>query len=160
MSHSSLTRVAVAALVALAFGGDLLACGDKFLVGSRGTRYQRPKNARAATILIYAAPESELAAALKKVKADSVFKHEGHRATTVQSLDQLSTVLAGGRFDVVLAASSESQAVANLVGAGLDAAVVVGLDGRPKEGGLLKAIDKAVERRDQNLKKAQSARVS
>ena len=41
--------------------GELLACGDKFLVGSRGTRYQRPKNARAAMILIYAAPESELA---------------------------------------------------------------------------------------------------
>ena len=160
MRHRLLAHGAVAALVVVTLGGDLLACGDKFLVGSRGTRYQRPKSARAATILIYAAPESELAAALKKVKVDSVLKHEGHRATTVQNLDELSTVLAGGRFDVVLAASNESLAVEKLVGAAPDAAVVVPLEGRPKEGGLLKAIDKAVERRDQNLKRAQSPRVS
>lgn len=160
MHHRLLTRGAVAALVVVMLGGDVLACGDKFLIGSRGTRYQRPKNARAAVILIYAAPESELAAALKKVKVDSVLKQEGHRATTVQSLDQLSTVLAGGRFDVVLAASDESSAVQKLIGPALDAAVVVALDARPKQGGLLKAIDKAVERRDQNLKKANSARVS
>ena len=31
--------------------GGLLACGDKFLVAGRGTRYQRPKNARAASVL-------------------------------------------------------------------------------------------------------------
>jgi hypothetical protein len=160
VQHRLLARGVVAALVVTTLGGDLLACGDKFLVGSRGTRYQRPKNARAAMVLIYAAPESALAADLKKVKVDSVLKHEGHRATTVQSLDQLSTVLAGGRFDVVLAASSESQAVERLIGAAPDAAVVVALEGRPKQGGLLKAIDKAVEQRDQNLKRAQSTRVS
>jgi hypothetical protein len=160
MHHRLLARSAVTALVVTLLGGDLLASGDKFLVGSRGTRYQRPKNARAAAILIYAAPESELAAALKKVKVDSVLKHEGHRATTVQNLDQLSTVLAAGRFDVVLTASNESQAVEKLVGAASDAAVVVGLEGRPKQNGLLKAIDKAVEQRDQNVKRAQSSRAS
>ena len=37
----------LAGLIALTLGGDLFACGDKYLCGSRGTRYQRPKNARA-----------------------------------------------------------------------------------------------------------------
>ena len=49
---------------------DLLACGDKFLIGGRGTRYQRPKNARAASVLIYADPASASAAALKRAKVD------------------------------------------------------------------------------------------
>ena len=90
----------LAAVAGLGAAADALGCGDKFLVGSRGTRYQRPRNARAASILIYAVPESAFSSALKKVKADSVLKHEGHRSTTVGSLDQLTALLAGGRFDV------------------------------------------------------------
>ncbi|MEP6994284.1 MAG: hypothetical protein ABI968_07160, partial [Acidobacteriota bacterium] len=61
-------RIGLAGLVAalgLWTGADLLACGDKFLVVGRGTRYQRPKNARAASILIYASPSAGLSAALK-----------------------------------------------------------------------------------------------
>src|SRR5437773_11764573 len=88
--------------VGLWMGGDLLACGDKFLVGGRGTRYQRPKNARAASVLIYANPSNGLPAALKRVPLDSVLKHEGHRATTVETPDQLSAILASGRFHGVL----------------------------------------------------------
>src|SRR5207245_7269 len=48
-------RIRLAGLVvalALCPGADLLACGDKFLVAGRGTRYQRPKSARAASVLI------------------------------------------------------------------------------------------------------------
>ena len=54
--------------------GDLLACGDKFLIGGRGTRYQRPKNARAASVLIYADPASAVASTLKKSKVESLLK--------------------------------------------------------------------------------------
>ena len=135
-------------------GGDLLACGDKFLVASRGTRYQRPKNARAASVLIYANPSSGLPAALKKVKVESVLKHEGHRSTTVETLEQLSTILAGGRFDVIVAASSAAADVEKLLGGGPDRAIVVALDAAPKEGSLLKAIDKAVEQHDKARKTA------
>ena len=142
--------------VGLWIGGDLLACGDKFLVTSRGTRYQRPKNARAASVLIYANPSSGLPAALKKVKVDSVLKHEGHRSTTVETFDQLSAILSGGRFDVILAASAVSADVEKLVGGAPDRAVVLAIDASPKERSLLDAIDKAVERRDQNVKKSQT----
>src|SRR5262245_18096942 len=134
------TRVRMVALIAVAglwMNGDLLACGDKFLVAGRGTRYQRPKNARAASVLIYANPATGVAATLKKLKVESVLKIEGHRATTVQSLDELSTILAAGRFDVVLTASSASAEVEKLLGGVPDAAVVLAIDAPTKARSLL-----------------------
>lgn len=133
---------------------DVVACGDKFLVGGRGTRYQRPKNARAASVLIYADPASAAAATIKKAKVESLLKLEGHRATRVQTLEQLSTVMAAGRYDVILTANSASAEVQRLVTAAPDAAAVVGIDDLVKNRSLLQAIDKAVLHRDQNLKKA------
>lgn len=148
--------VVLAATVGIWLAPDLLACGEKFLVAGRGTRYQRPKNARAASVLIYANPSSGLPTALKNVKVESVLKHEGHRSTTVETLEQLSTILAGGRFDVVLAASSVTADVERLLGGGPDRAVVVGVDSAPKEASLLKAIDKAVEQHDKARKASRS----
>ena len=51
---------AVVLMLSVGMAADLFACGDKFLIGGRGTRYQRPKNARAASVLIYADPASPL----------------------------------------------------------------------------------------------------
>ena len=146
--------VVLVATVGVWMGGDLLACGDKFLVTGRGTRFQRPKNARAASVLIYANPASGLPSALKNVSVDSVLKHEGHRSTTVETFDQLSAILTGGRFDVVVASSSVAADVERLLGAAPDRAVILALDAPPKEGSLLKAIDKAVEQRDKARKAA------
>src|SRR5438034_11323542 len=167
--------IALVVAVGLWTGGDLLACGDKFLAAGRGTRYQRPKNARAASVLIYANPATGLQAALQKVPVDTVLKHEGHRTTTVESPDQLSAILASGRFDVVVVASGDAAAVEGIIGSRPDAPVVVAfcvkapgqkepavekvascLKTPPKEASLLEAIDKAVERRDQNARKGQT----
>jgi hypothetical protein len=150
------TRIQVATVVAalgLLLGGDLLACGDKFLSSGRGTRYQRPKNARAASILIYAASTPD---ASQSDRVLSVLKQGGHRSTTVATLDQLSTVLQGGRFDVVLASSDATAAVQPLLGSAPDAAVLLAIEPAEKNRSLLKAIDKAVEQRDRNLKRAHS----
>jgi len=150
------TRLRVGALIfVLGIGttGDLLACGDKFLLGSRGTRYQRPKNARAASVLIYAEPDSDVQATLKKNKVESLLKLEGHRATVVQTYEQLSAILSSGRYDVVLAADSMTTRVQKLVGAVPQAAAVLAVDTLVKSHGILQAIDKAVAERDQNLKK-------
>ena len=145
---------ALVVIFALGMTGDLFACGDKFLIGGRGTRYQRPRNARAASVLIYADPASPVAASLKKAKVESLLKLEGHRATNVQTLDQLSTVISSGRFDVILTANSDSANVQRLLASGPAAAIVVGVDDLVKNRSLLQAIDKAVQERDQNLKKA------
>lgn len=166
--------VSLLLVAGLCLGADLFACGDKFLVAGRGTRYQRPKNARAASVLIYANPATGLPAALGKLSVDSVLKHEGHRATTVEAPEQLSAIVASGRFDVVLVASADAESVERVLGTGPDAPVVVSLCVKalgvepasarataclktpPKEGALLEAIDRAVERHDQNVKKAQA----
>jgi len=168
--------VGLVAAVGLWTGADLLACGDKFLVVGRGTRYQRPKNARAASILIYANPSAGLPAALKSLPVESVLKHEGHRSTTVETPEQLSAILAGGRFDVVLASSSDVPAVEKLLGGGPNAPVLLtvcvkasgsesresgrnascSLKASPKADSLLEAINNAVERHHQNARKAQT----
>lgn len=167
--------VALLAAVGLWTGADLLACGDKFLVVGRGTRYQRPKNARAASILIYTNPSTGLQTALHKLPVDSLLKREGHRFTRVETHEQLSAILTGGRFDVVLAASGDAAAVEELLGGGPDAPIVLAvclkgagqekpaagkgsscaLKGPPKEHSLLESIDKAVELHDRNARKAQ-----
>jgi len=155
-TKTRLGTVLLVAALASASRVDLFACGEKYLCVGRGTRYQRPPNARAATVLIYAEPSSELTASLKTIHADSVLKQEGHRATFVETPDQLSTILAGGRFDVVLAAPNSAGSVEKLLGGSPDHAVLVTVDTRPKARSLLEAIDKAVEQRDRNLRKTPS----
>lgn len=159
-----------AAVAVFLSGGEAFACGDKFLVSGRGTRYQRPKTARAASVLIYASPASGFPSRVGKLPIESVLKREGHRSTTVESLEQLAALLAGGRFDVVLAANSVVDAVIGSIGDGPDAPVLVavcatsgqaGAEKRspcvrtpPREGPLLQAIDKAVAQRDRNIRTA------
>lgn len=147
---------ALVAILAVGMTADLFACGDKFLVGGRGTRYQRPKNARAAAVLIYAEPASGITATLKKGKFESLLKLEGHRTTMVQSFDQLSAIVTSGRFDVILTANSASADVQKLVGAVPDAAIVLPVEELARSQKLLQAIDKAVAERDQNLKRTQA----
>jgi hypothetical protein len=128
---------------------DLLACGDKFLIAGRGTRFQRPKNARAASVLIYAAPASAMAATIKKAKTESLLKLDGHHVTKVQTLQELSTIVSTGRFDVILTPNGDSANVRALLQASPDASAVVGIDDLVKDHS---AIDKAVLQRDKNLK--------
>jgi hypothetical protein len=144
-------------VLAVGISGDLLACGDKFLVAGRGTRYQRPKTARAASVLIYADPSSAVAANLKKAKVESLLKLEGHRATKVQTLEELSAVVSNGRYDVILTANSDSANVQRLVKPSPDAAIVVAVDDLMKNRSLLQAIDNAVSQRDLILKKTRSS---
>ena len=152
-------RTVIGLIVLLAAGmtGDLIACGDKFLVAGRGTRFQRPKTARAASVLIYADPGSAVAASLKKAKVESLLKLEGHRATKVQSLAELSAIVSSGRYDVILTATSDSANVRKLVQTSRDAATVLAVDGLVKDQSLLQAIDAAVSERDLNLKTSRSS---
>jgi hypothetical protein len=146
-----LLTAALAGVVFLAAGGDALACGDKFLVSSRGTRYHRPKTARAASIVIYGNPAAELSG---KASLETVLKREGHRSTMVQTAEQLAALLAGGRFDVVLAAASVLDAVSSLVSAAPDGPVVVPVKAPVRDAALLRAVDKAVAQRDKHMRRS------
>lgn len=171
--NARMALIGAAAAAGVVAGGDLVACGDKFLAVGRGTRYQRPKGARSAAVLFYASPTSGLTAMLKATPVDSVLRREGHRTTSVATLDQLAAALAGGRFDVIFADAADASAVARQLAGRPDAPVLLpfcdGTKGAagargpqtelcvaspPKERSILDAIDQAVAERDRTLGKA------
>jgi hypothetical protein len=75
----------------------------------------------------------------------------------VQTLQELSTVVSSGRYDVILTANSDSANVQRLVQASPDAATVLAVDELMKNRSLLQAIDTAVSQRDQHLKKTRTS---
>jgi len=95
------------------FSGDVsLACGDKFLVSSRGSRYQRAAVARQpASILVYANPDSELPKALAGISVDATLTKAGYRPTTVATADELEKALARGGWDLVVVGMDDAQGV-------------------------------------------------
>lgn len=140
-------KVRIAGLVILATivgGSELFACGDKFLVGSRGTRYQRPKAARSAAIVIYAAPGED---GTLNARMASMLGRQGHHTTVVTTIDQLSAILKERRFDVVLAATDVAANVQRLFANGATATAVSALitvDAAATPASLLSAVDKAI----------------
>jgi hypothetical protein len=148
----SIRLASVLAVVTLLGGGDLLACGDKFLVASRGTRYQRPKNARTASIVIYAEPGSSNPVVVGSARMESMLRRSGHRAMTVTTIDQLSSILKGGGFDVIVAASDTANAIRQVVKDASGAAVVLAIDAAPTAASLLKAVDQAVVQHDEAVR--------
>lgn len=165
--------IGAAAAVGVVAGADAFACGDKFLAVGRGTRYQRPKGARSAAVLFYASPASGLTSALKAMSLDSAVRNEGHRTTSVATLEQLAAALAGGRFDVVFADAADVPGVERVLRGRPDAPTLLPFcDGAkeaagaggpktalcvaspPKERSILDAIDQAVAERDRAYGKA------
>jgi hypothetical protein len=93
----------VAAVVTLAtVTTDLLACGEKFLVPTRGTRFSAPPPKRTdAAILLYADPASELSRALTKLSVATTLQKAGYRVTEVTTDPQLAAAL-NQRWDLAL----------------------------------------------------------
>lgn len=94
-----------------ATGGDLMACGDKFLIVSRGTRFQRAAIRTSASILVYADPASNLPKALANVPIDATLRKAGYKPTTVTTPADLEAALGRGGWDLVLVDVAESQTI-------------------------------------------------
>jgi hypothetical protein len=121
-----LVALGLAAFIGLLFGVDLLACGDKYLVLGRGTRFQRGARVHVpAAILVYANPASALPKALSNLPVESVLHKAGHRSTSVANINELDRALRQGKFDLVLADIADSDAVKARVSQGIDAPLVV-----------------------------------
>jgi hypothetical protein len=91
--------------------GILLACGDKFLVFNRGTRFQRAVVPREpAAILIYANSAAEL---LAGAPVDATLRKAGYRPTTVATTNEFENALSAGGWDVVLVSVANVQSVTN-----------------------------------------------
>jgi hypothetical protein len=97
------TRLVVTVLLLgmIGAGEPLFACGEKFRVASRLTRFQQPPRARtAAAILIYANPA--LSKALANVPVDDILRKAGYQPTSVTSQKEFLAALDRGGWNLVL----------------------------------------------------------
>jgi hypothetical protein len=100
-----LRRVAamLLALNAACVGTDLLACGDKFLVVSRGTRFERAPLARQNVgVLLYANPASDVSKTLAILSVEATLRKAGYRPLSVSDLNQFDKALREGSWELVV----------------------------------------------------------
>jgi hypothetical protein len=107
-------------LLGICASSDVLACGDKFLVISRGTRFQRSASTRsAADILVYASSASTLPKALARVMSDDALRKAGYRPVIVENTGELDQALRLGTWSLVIVDLPEARAIRDHVrGAG------------------------------------------
>ncbi len=91
---------------------ELLACGAKFLVVGRGTRFQHAAARRdSAAILVYGDRDSSVANVVAHVPVDVALRKAGYRPTVVTSADEFDKALRQGGWNLILVDTNESQAV-------------------------------------------------
>ena len=99
-------RLMVALCVAGSAGwssGDLLACGEKYVVASRATRFERaPVPRQQAAILLYATPASELWRRLASLSVADALRKAGYEPTLVGTAREFATALSGRPWDLVV----------------------------------------------------------
>ena len=99
---TTLRTVAALAVLAAAVPGDGLACGDKFLVPSRGTRFRSRVDRASARVVLYARPGSPLEETLRARSVEAGLRAAGYRPARVTSPDALESAFRGGGWDVVV----------------------------------------------------------
>jgi hypothetical protein len=100
-------RRIMAALMTIAcgttFAGDLLACGEKYIMPTRPTRFARPPAAgHDEAILIYANPGSDLSRTLTKLSVAKALQTAGYRPTLTTDPMQFAAALNAGSWDLVV----------------------------------------------------------
>ena len=124
MTLRTMTGVALAICV-LGQAADLAACGDKFLVTSRSTRFQRAGLVRRpASVLVYAAPSSRMAGLVAQLGVADALTKVGYRPTIVADAGDLARQLREGRWDLVLVDLVDATALPAAFGTALAPAVV------------------------------------
>ena len=92
--------------------GDLLACGEKFLIPGRGTRFQRtPAERKTSGLLVLSSPSSELSQALGKLNIDASLRKAGYTPTVLTNVADLDATLPLRRWDVLVVDLTEIGAV-------------------------------------------------
>ncbi len=81
----------------------LTACGDKYLNLGLGTHYHRSAaERRAAAVLMYANPGSELSRLLAALPVEAAMNKDGYRLVIAASASELDTALSKRKWDVVV----------------------------------------------------------
>lgn len=92
-------------LLVVAVGGvqQLAACGDKYLSLGIGTHYHRSATERrAAAVLLYANPGSDLSRLLSDLSVEAAMNKAGYRPTIASSSSDLDAALHARKWDVIV----------------------------------------------------------
>ena len=109
--RKALCAASLVILMGISSVNIILACGDKFLVSTRGTRYQQaPAVRKPAAILIYTNPGSEVPKALAGVPVDATLRSVGYRPTTVGTPAEFEKALSQGGWDLILVGLADAEA--------------------------------------------------
>jgi hypothetical protein len=104
--------LSVLLLLGVCTSTDLFACGDKFLVISRGTRFQRSTSTRsAADILIYATSASTLPQSLARIQQDDSLRKAGYRPVIVENTNELDQALKIGAWSLLIVDLPEARTI-------------------------------------------------
>jgi CheY-like chemotaxis protein len=115
-------------LTAVSVQPALRACGDKFLVNSRGTRFERAPGARqGAAILVFADPGNGVPASVANAPLTSLLRKAGYRPTTADTAASFTQALSTRTWDVVVIDLATGPTVPALAQSGPAAPVVVRL---------------------------------
>jgi hypothetical protein len=102
MRHA-LTATVLLCVCAAGPTADLLACGEKFLVPTRGTRFARaPLPRQDASILVYASDTSGLSRLMARLPVAATLEKAGYRATVATTRQDLSSALASRQWDLIV----------------------------------------------------------
>lgn len=89
--------------LAVGFAHDVQACGDKYIVATRTTRFDRsPALRQSAAILFVAGPGTELSRTLADGSVMDALRKVGYLPTIVGSADGLSAALGRGQWSLIV----------------------------------------------------------
>jgi hypothetical protein len=110
--HTRARVLAAVFLLVVANAETASACGDKFVVFGRGVRFKAAyAAARPASILLFLKSDSSLTKIEREFRVQSILKEVGHKPAIVESSDALESALRGQKYDIVLAAADDVEAV-------------------------------------------------
>jgi hypothetical protein len=118
-------RSVTAVLVAMSLAeAGLSACGDKFFVLGRGTRFERPAIKRQpARVVVYAPPASGLPKALSDLPIEQTLVKAGYSTRVVTSLDDVRAAVESG-VDLVMLDLVDAPKIADRVSTAFAPAVL------------------------------------
>jgi hypothetical protein len=103
---------AVLLVVAVTASDRLAACGDKYLNLGLGTRFERsPAERRAAAVLVYAIPGSDLSRTFGAQSVEEGMKKVGYQPTQVGTATEFDAALRARSWDVIVLDGRDSASV-------------------------------------------------
>ena len=112
MARAFICTLLIATGVAVVGTGPIAACGDKYLNLGLGTHYHRSAaERRAAAILMYANPGTELSRLLTALSIEAAMKKVGYQPAIASSSADLDAALRTRKWDVIVVDGRDTQSV-------------------------------------------------